>query len=314
MMKITIMPKKHVRRSRVYIAKKVFVILAVIASLIVSVFYLSQASIPVLQPQGVIASKERTLIIITVVLGMFVVVPVFIMLFVIAWKYRAGNIKAKYTPEVSGSRKLETLWWVIPCMIILILAIITGISTHDLDPYKPIVSSVKPVNVQVVALDWKWLFIYPDLGVATVNYLPLPVHTPIHFTITSDAPMNSFWIPSLGGQVYAMSGMSTQLNLMADSIGSYNGVSANISGAGFAGMKFIAQSMSSSDFNLWVHATLASSNILTFDTYTNTLVQESQNNKPTNYALLDNTIYNKVQMKYMAPESDGNTSMQGMMQ
>jgi cytochrome o ubiquinol oxidase subunit 2 len=291
--------KRSLRRARQVIVGLVVAALGI--GLIVSVTY--GHNIPVLNPKGFIADQERNLILITFGLGLIVVIPVFILLFSIAWKYREGNTKAKYEPEMGGSKKLEALWWGIPCAIILVLAIITGISTHALDPYKPIASSVKPINVEVISLDWKWLFVYPDQHLATLNYMNIPKNTPINLQITSDAPMNSFWVPSLAGQVYAMSGMTTQLHIMADTTGSYNGSSANISGKGFAGMHFTVNSMNQSDFTSWAQNSFNSNQIplLTGDAY-NKLSQPSQNNPDTTYMLMDNNLYNEVIMKYMSPE------------
>jgi cytochrome o ubiquinol oxidase subunit 2 len=198
-------------------------------------------NIAVLDPAGIIGSKQKELILFTTLLGVFVVIPVLVLLFGVAWKYREGNTNARYTPNVGGNRKLEILWWGIPAIIILVLSIVTWKSSHELDPYKELSGTKEHMMVQVISLQWKWLFIYPDLGIASINYLPFPDQTPMHFQITSDAPMNSFWIPNLGGQVYAMSGMSTELHLQADNPGIYRGSSANISGAGFAHMNFNSQ-------------------------------------------------------------------------
>jgi cytochrome o ubiquinol oxidase subunit 2 len=272
-------------------------------------------AVPVLQPKGLIADQERDLMFVTLGLAAVVVIPVFIMLFTIAYKYRASNTKAIYQPDMDGNHKLEALWWGIPCVIILILALITGYATHALDPYRAIASKNKAITVQVVSLDWKWLFIYPSQKIATVNYLDIPEQTPINFQITSDAPMNSLWIPALAGQVYAMSGMSTQLHIEADGIGSYNGSSANISGSGFAGMHFVVHSMSSADFNNWVSKSQNSSNQLTSASY-DTLAKPSKNNPPTTYSVMDNSLYNEIVMKYMSSDnSSGSMStsqMQGM--
>lgn len=278
------------------------IVAVLVTGIIVTVFIFVThgRDIPVLDPQGPIAMQERNLILFTVALGLFVVIPVFIMLFSIAWRYRATNTKAKYQPDFANHKGLEALWWGIPCLIILILAITAVIYTHKLDPYKSLESNVKPVKVQVVALDWKWLFIYPDRGVATLNYLNIPKDTPINFTITSDAPMNSFWVPALSGQIYAMSGMSTQLHLIADSVGSYYGSSANISGEGFADMHFKVNSMEPSDFSSWIKKAAKSNKVLDSNTYV-TLFKQSRGDPETTYALMDTNLYNKVIMKYMSP-------------
>lgn len=292
--------KKQVNRKY----RVAFIGIVVVGILVTASVYLSHFNIPVLNPKGIIAEKERDLIIIGSVLSLAVVIPVFTMLFVIAWKYRASNTKATYEPEWDHNGALEALWWGIPCLIITILAVITWNATHELDPFKPIDSSVAPIHIQVVALDWKWLFIYPDQHIASVNFVQFPVNTPVDFDITSDAPMNSFWIPSLAGQIYAMSGMSTQLHLMADTIGSYNGSSANISGTGFAGMRFVARASTVSDFTTWVSSAARSSHQLGLNEY-NTLAAPSQNNPVTLYALKQDDLYDTIVMKYMAPISSG---------
>jgi cytochrome o ubiquinol oxidase subunit 2 len=265
--------------------------------------YLFQAdNVAVLNPQGIIAEQQRNLIVFTFLLSMVVILPVFILLFVISWKYREGNPKkVKYIPDWAGNKWLETVWWGIPCIIILILSVVTWQTSHSLDPYKTLDSSVKPIKVQVVSLQWKWLFLYPDLGVASVNLLEFPEKTPIDFTITADSPMNSFWIPNLGGQVYAMSGMSTQLHLMASSTGDYRGSSANISGEGFAKMNFTARSVSSSDFNAWLKRAKAyPAETLSMNIYT-MLTEPNIPDASIQYVLSDATLYDKILMKYMTP-------------
>lgn len=273
-----------------------FIAFAVIGAF---VFVTQGRAMPVLQPAGTIAQQEYVLILITIGLGVFVVIPVFILLFWIAIRYRAGNKKAKYDPEFASHRGFEALWWGIPCVIIFALAIITSIATHALDPYKPLDSAVKPVEVQVVAMEWKWLFIYKDKGVATVNYLNIPEKTPINFTITADSPMNSIWIPALTGQVYAMSGMSTKLHFMADKTGTFNGTTANISGEGYADMTFKVNSLSSVDFENWVKTSAESPTALSVVTYKE-LAQPAKSDQKT-YALADPALYNRIIDKYMAP-------------
>ena len=268
---------------------------------------------PVLNTHGLIADQQRNLIILTTALGLLIVVPVFIMLFSIAWRYRASNTKAKYQPDFETHRGFEALWWGIPCVIIIILGVITVVSTHALDPYKPIDSQVKPVNVQVVSLNWKWLFIYPDQQIATVNYLNIPKDTPINLTLTSDATMNSFWVPALAGQVYAMSGMSTQLHLIANGTGSYHGSSANISGDGFADMTFKVNSMNETDFVAWAKKSATTSDTLTSAKY-DTISKPSHDTAQATYKLTGTNLYNEIINKYMAPTNDGSTARTGMSQ
>lgn len=262
--------------------------------------FLIRTDLAVLTPKGTIAAEQRDLINFATILSFFVVIPVFILTFYIAWKYRAGNTSAKYSPDWDGNKKLEFTWWAIPCAIILVLAVITWTSTHQLDPFKPLESSKKPVTIQVVALQWKWLFIYPEQNVASVNFFQIPEDTPINFEITSDAPMNSFWIPQLGGQVYAMSGMKTQLHLMADEPGDYGGSSANLSGDGFAGMRFVAKASSEKEFQDWVNTTKKANKRLSKEEYV-ALAAPSRDNQPAQYSEIADDLYNKVIMKYMEP-------------
>ena len=222
-------------------------------------------------------------------LMLIVVIPVYVLTFFIAWKYEAFKTKAKYDPNLEGSQLAEVIWWGIPCILILIIGAITLISTYELDPFKPIESDKKPVTIQVVALQWKWLFIYPEEKIATVNFVQFPEKTPINFEITADAPMNSFWIPQLGGQIYAMPKMITKLHLMADEPGEYRGSSANLSGAGFSGMKFIAKASTDEEFKQWIESTKQSENGLNFDTYQQ-IASPSKDNPVMTYSLKDETL------------------------
>jgi cytochrome o ubiquinol oxidase subunit 2 len=287
--------------------KIVFIGLLAIAFVTVAASYINSLSIDILNPKGVIAAKQYNLLVFTTILGFIVVVPVFIITIAIAWRYREGNTKAAYTPNASTNRLAETIWWGIPVVLIIILSIVTWISTYDLDPHKPLASNVKPLTVQVVALDWKWLFIYPEQNIATVNLVQFPVNTPVNFEITADAPMNSFWIPQLGGQIYAMAGMTTKLNLNATENGEYKGSSANISGEGFAGMKFTAKASSQTDFDHWVTLVKKSQNHLTNDEY-DKLATKSQNNPTTYYASSAEGLYDTILMKYMAPAAHTDAS------
>lgn len=255
------------------------------------------ADVAVLQPAGLIAGRQRDLMLFAALLSLVIIVPVFAMTFWIVWRYREGKA-ARYTPEWEGSKRLEAIWWGVPIVIIAILSVVTWTTTHELDPYRPIVSTTAPLRVQAVAMQWKWLFIYPELGVASVNMLHMPTGTPVHFDITADAPMNSLWIPKLGGQVYAMSGMTTQLNLQADTAGDYRGQSANLSGDGFAGMSFVARATSSQDFDAWVASAKGSARPLTLPAY-QSLASPSKNNAVADYSALDVNLFDTIVDKYM---------------
>lgn len=278
--------------------------LIVIGLLTLLVTYVGQQNVPLLMPRGSVGLRERNLIYFALGLSLVVIVPVFSLLFAITWKYRESNTKAKYSPEVNGSRKLETVWWLIPGALILVLSIVTWFSSHSLDPYRPVDAKSPTLTIQVVALDWKWLFIYPQQHIASVNYVAMPTNTNVDFQITADAPMNSFWIPQLGGQIYAMPGMSTDLHLEADKPGDYRGQSANISGRGFAGMVFKAHATSLEGFDTWA-ANVAKRHTMLNQTTYDALAKPSTNNPVTTYAAVDPNLYAATVMKYMSPTGAG---------
>lgn len=275
-------------------------ILLFLGAVVVIALFLEGKDIAVLAPKGMIGLKQKKLLLISTWLMLIVVVPVLIMTLVISWRYREGNPKAKYRPDWENNHLAEVIWWGFPLVIVTILSIVDWKSCHALDPYKPIASNVKPVKVQVVALQWKWLFIYPEERIAAVNFVQFPVQTPVDFEITSDAPMNSFWIPELGGQIYAMAGMKTKLHLIADEVGEFRGSSANLSGIGFSGMRFIARSSSQQEFDAWVQQVKESASVLTQEGY-NQLVEPSENNPVAFYRVDDETLYEQIIMKYMEP-------------
>ena len=259
----------------------------------------------VFDPQGPIASQERDLIILAVLIMLVIAIPMLILLYTFAWKYRAENKKAKYDPDHVGNVLKQLAWWAIPAAAIVAIAIINWKSTHALDPTQPIASANPPLTIEVIALQWKWLFIYPAQGIATVNFIQFPEQTPVHFELTADGPMSSFWIPQLGSQIYAMSAMQTQLNLMANTTGEYTGKDTEINGAGYSGMTFVAKSTSQSDFDAWIASIQQSTSTypaLTMDAY-DTLAEPSKNNSPTYYSSFDPNLYNNILMKYMAPSS-----------
>jgi cytochrome o ubiquinol oxidase subunit II len=279
---------------------KIFILgMLFLAALFFLVLFLKENTLAVLSPKGMIAVKEKRLLIIATVLMLIIVVPVFILTTVIAWWYRASNKKAKYSPKWDKSHAAECIWWGFPFVIVFVLAIFTWKGCHELDPFKPIPGD-KRIRVQAVALQWKWLFIYPDHGVASLNFLQFPEKTPIDFEITGDAPMNSFWIPQLGGQIYAMAGMSSQLHLIADEVGEYRGASSNISGNGFAGMVFTAKASTEKEFNDWVSSVKRSSNKLDWKEYRE-LVKPTEYVPVELYSLKDPGLYDQIIMQYKAP-------------
>lgn len=263
--------------------------------------YLSHTTVAILSPRGPIAYQERRLIIFGLLLSLVVIVPVFSMAALIGWRYRETNTRATYKPDWDHSWIAETVWWGIPALLITILSVVAWNSSHSLDPARPLSGGgAPPLTIQVVALDWKWLFIYPQQHVAAVNTVEFPVGAPVDFQITSDAPMNSFWIPQLGGQIYAMPGMVTQLHLMASAAGSFYGASANISGRGFADMHFTARALSDRGFTQWVAAAKRSPHRLNSLAYQR-LARPSVNNLPAVYALEQTSLFDAVVSKYMTP-------------
>lgn len=275
----------------------IFILVSFILAFAVTLLF-SGNDIPVLQPKGEIADKQYQLLIFATLLSLIVVIPVFMMTFYIVYKYREGNkSKKKYQPNWDSNKWIEGIWWGVPIMLITILSVVTWKSTHELDPFKPIEAEAKPLTIQAVALEWKWLFIYPEQGIATVNYVQLPVDRPIKFQITADAPMNALWIPNLGGQMYAMNGMSTQLNLIANESGTYEGLSSNISGKGFAGMRFDVRAGDNTEFDQWVGAAKVSARDLGMSEY-NELSEPSENVEPAYYVLRDQDLYYKIIDKF----------------
>jgi cytochrome o ubiquinol oxidase subunit II len=280
--------------------KVAFLSLLGLAVIALTALYMSTLNIPVMDPQGMIGLKERELIITASLLMLIIIIPVFILTWFIAWKYREGNVKAKHAPDWEHNYIAEYCWWGVPLVIVIILGAMIWKSSYELNPFTPIETDKKPLVIQVVALDWKWLFIYPEQGIATINFVQFPLDTPINFEITSDAPMNSFWIPALGGQIYAMPAMRTKLHLMADKIGTFRGVSANISGKGFAGMKFTAQSSSQEDFDQWVRRVKKSSPPLGLAEY-DQLVEPSEYEPTAFYTLKQLDLFDCILMKYAPP-------------
>ena len=218
-------------------------------------------------PKGPIGDAERFVILAAFVLMLIVVIPVFVMIFWFSLKYRASNSKAIYMPKWSRSGKIELAMWLVPLAIISVLGFLAWNETHHLDPYRPINPGVKPISIEVVSLDWKWLFIYPDYDVAVVNQLVFPIKVPLSFRITSDTVLTSFFIPQLGSQIYAMAGRQSQLHLMADESGIYAGHNQQFSGRGYADMHFKATATSREQFKEWVQKVKQSANKLDPERY-----------------------------------------------
>ena len=271
-------------------------------SLITGAALLSGCDSALLDPKGQIGLEQRSLILTALGLMLIVVIPAIVMAIGFAWKYRASNKEAKYSPNWSHSNKVEAVVWTIPILIIIFLAVLTWKTTHALEPSRPLAHDAKPVTIEVIAMDWKWFFIYPEQGIATVNEIAFPANTPVEFKITSNSVMNSFFIPRLGSQIYAMAGMQTKLHLIANEAGTYDGISANYSGAGFSGMKFKAiATPDAATFNQWVAQAKQSPKVMNdMDAY-NKLAAPSEYNKVEYFSSVKPNLFVDVINKFMGP-------------
>lgn len=276
-----------------------WIILAGLASLcLLTALLLKGTDVALLNPKGVIAGEQFRLIIVTMAIMLEIAIPTLIIFYFVAWKYRETNEKAAYDPKNKPGKPLIIGLWAIPSLIVLLLAFIMWPATHRLEPQKAIDSNTEPLTVQVIAMRWKWVFIYPEQNIATVNFVQIPEDTPVRFELTADeAPMSSFWIPHLGGQLYAMTGHVNPLNLMADEPGDYPGSSAEINGIGFAGMKFVTRASSKADFDRWVQEVKRSAEVLDAAEYKE-LLAPSENNPSAFYSRADPDLYATMLMKY----------------
>jgi cytochrome o ubiquinol oxidase subunit 2 len=256
----------------------------------------AQTNMPLLQPKGLLAQQEMALVFTATLLMLAVVVPVFLLTALIAWRYRASNTSARYLPNWEHNIFEELVWWGVPCIIIFIIAHIAIKSSYELDPFVPL--GEDHIQVQVVALNWKWLFIYPKEGIATINTLTLPAKQPVEFSITSDAPMNSFWIPQLSGQIYAMTGMVTKLHIIADTPGTYTGFSANLSGKGFSGMTFETHIVPEQEFDAWVATNANEPDTLDDHAY-QSLSEPSVHDPVRYYGRVSPGLFDSIVKKYM---------------
>lgn len=247
----------------------------------------------VLDPKGPIALAERQILFNALGIMLAIVIPVILAILGFAFWFRASNERAHYRPDFRYSGRLELLVWSIPAMTVLLVGGVAWIGAHDLDPGRPISSTVTPVNVQVVSLDWKWLFIYPEQGVASVNKLVVPVGTPISFELTSSSVMNSFFVPQLGSQIYTMSGMATHLHLQADHIGTYPGISAMFSGDGFPDMRFTVDAVTDDKFAQWVRQARETGSALDKQAYAD-LVKPSKAIAPFTYRAVAPDLFSSI--------------------
>ena len=250
-----------------------------------------------MDPKGQVGDEQRTLILTSFGLMQIVVIPVIVMTIAFAWRYRRSNRNATYSPDWHHSNKVEVVVWFVPCVIIAFLALLTWYTSHSLDPHKPLEAQEdgqEPLVIEAVSLDWKWLFIYPEQGIATVNELAFPEDTPVRFRVSSGSVMNSFFIPRLGSQIYAMAGMDNDLHLIADEQGVYPGRSTNYSGAGFSEMTFDAHVGSQEDFETWVTEVRESSETLTFPEEYYELAAPSEDNEIQYFSEVSPSLYESI--------------------
>jgi len=257
-----------------------------------------------------VAASEKLILIDSMVIMLAIVIPTMAAILAFSWWFRAGNRRAVYRPDWAFSGQLELLVWAVPLLVITFLGGIAWFGSHALDPYRPLPSptgspgsAMKPLEVEVVSLDWKWLFLYPGAGVATVNQLVLPVGVPVHFRLTSAGVMNSFFVPALGSQIYTMAGMTTQLSLEADRAGVYPGLSAQFSGDGFADMHFQVRALDAGDYAAWLTRTRQSGATLDRTAYL-ALAKPTQNVAPTTYGVIQPGLFEDVARGLQAPATN----------
>ncbi len=257
----------------------------------------------VLDPYGPVGLSERLILFDSLAIMLAIVVPVIAATLAFAWWFRASNTRAAFWPDWSFSGRLELIVWAIPALVVTFLGGVAWFGSHALDPYRPLASTTKPTEVEVVSLDWKWLFIYPDAGVASLNQLVLPVGSPAHFRLTSNGVMNSFFVPQLGSQIYTMAGVTSQLTLQADQTGTYRGLSAQFSGDGFSAMRFEARVLPPDAYAKWVSDAKAAGATLDAATYAQ-LAKQRGNVSPTTYGSIDPKLFDAI-VNQTAPPAQG---------
>ncbi|MGH6839184.1 MAG: ubiquinol oxidase subunit II [Methylocella sp.] len=254
----------------------------------------------VLDPKGPIGLAERSILIDSLVIMLAIVLPTIAAILAFAWWFRASNQRARYLPDWAFSGRIELLDWGIPLLVIMLLGGVAWIGSHDLDPAKPLPSGTPPLEVQVVSLDWKWLFIYPSQGVASVNRLVVPAGAPIHFSLTSASVMNAFFVPQLGSMIYTMNGMTTHLNLQADAPGTFRGLSSQYSGDGFSDMQFDVVAVPAERFAAWIEATRKAGPTLNPETYS-ALARQSMNTPQFTFRSADPELFQQIVTQKLPP-------------
>jgi len=255
----------------------------------------------ILPSRGLVGKGDTQILIDSLAIILVIVIPTILATFAFGWWFRSSNSNARHRPEFVYSGKIEMITWSIPLLTIMLLGGVAWLGSHKLDPYEPLPSDDPALNVQVVSLDWKWLFIYPDQNIASVNRLVIPVGTPVHFTLTSASVMNAFFVPQLGSMIYTMNGMATQLNLIADEPGTFLGMSSHFSGDGFADMEFKVEALQMEKFSAWVDETRnGGSATLTSQTYAE-LAKQSRNIAPFTYSAVEPDLFHKIVAQALPP-------------
>lgn len=285
------------------VVKTIIIVLACL--MLLFAVLIKRGNLQLLEPAGYIATIQSRILATALILAAIIASLIIATFFFVAFRYKEGK-GAKYTPEWTTSKSVQSLAWGIPFLVICAISVVLWNTAHMVDPFRPISSANKPVTIQVVALRWKWLFIYPNDRIATVNQLEIPVGTPVQFQLTADAPMNSFWIPRLSGQVYAMTGMVTQLHIEADKAGTYTGSPAEMSGDDFAGMVFTVKAVSNQEYVAWAASARSALQVLDYTSYTK-LAQPSGYVQPAIYQLREPNLFDAIVMQYMAPGTDPTT-------
>jgi cytochrome o ubiquinol oxidase subunit 2 len=254
----------------------------------------------VLDPRGLVGIADKTILLDSLAIMLAIVLPTIGATFGFAWWFRASNTRATHRPDFVYSGQLELIIWAIPVMVIILLGGVAWIGSHDLDPAAPLPSASKPLAIQGVSLDWKWLFIYPDQHIASVNQLVVPAGVPLHFSLTSGSVMNAFFVPQLGSMIYTMNGMTSRLNLQADAPGTFQGLSSHYSGDGFSGMHFEVQAVPAEQFSAWVDATRRTGPALDAASYA-ALARQSLDTQPFTYRSADPGLYQQIVTQQLPP-------------
>jgi cytochrome o ubiquinol oxidase subunit 2 len=266
----------------------------------IAMLALGGCSAALLDPRGPVGQAEKTILLDSLAIMLAIVVPTIVATLGVAWWFRASHTKARYLPDWEFSGQIELVVWAIPLMTIILLGGVTWIGSHQLDPGRPLASKTAPIEIQVVSLDWKWLFIYPDARIASVNELVVPAGVPLHFSLTSASVWNTFFVPQLGSMIYTMNGMTTQLNLQADEPGTFHGLSGHFSGDGFSDMNFQVRALPADDFNAWLKSARDGNRRLDSAGYT-ALARQGSPVAPTLYAAVDADLFHRIVMQALPP-------------